>query len=65
MSYMVSDVGNNDLGRRPWGNKQSKCPTFLPGGAAALFDFVVVYSGSKWRTGGRRVMFMIASLSLV
>jgi len=49
MGYMARGVGNIDVGGACC-NKQSKFPTYSPGGATP-FDFVVVYNNIKVRTG--------------
>jgi len=49
MGHMARGVGNNDVGAVL---KQVVNISDVFARDATLFDFVVVYSGSEWRTGG-------------
>jgi len=46
MFHMACGIGINNVSEQI-----VKFPMYSPGGSM-LFDFVVVYNGSKWRTGG-------------
>jgi len=50
MGHMARGVGNNEVGAVL---KQAIKISNVFNRSATLFDFVVVYSGSKWRTGAK------------